>query len=282
MRKVFTLIVATLFLSFSGCSSKTAVAQANANEPKGEISTYLIGAHMDTKAASDALGAAGFEVLATYPSFKKGETIVFTSPALKAEAAKESRGFAAVLRLLVDNERQQISITNPVYFAKAFMQDDYNNQVTLDTLAAINKAFPGLKGSEDKWDFDELAGYHFMMGMPYYQDPSILEEGEQADLVAKADDYKKGKNIIFKLQLSDTSTLYGYELGKKTSKFVKKVGTQNAAILPYCVLVENGKAKALSAKYYIAISYPQLTMSEFMTIATVPGAIEKDLNKIFK
>jgi hypothetical protein len=38
----------------------------------------------------------------------------------------------------------------------------------------------------------------------------------------------------------------------------------------------------LSAKYFIAISYPLLTMSEFMTIATVPGAIENDLKKIFK
>lgn len=282
MRKILVLITATLLLSFLGCSSQTGVAQANASEPEGEISAYLIGAPMESKAASEALESAGFEVVATYKSFKKGETIVFTSPALKTEAAKENRGFAGVLRLLVDNERNQISITNPVYFTKAFMQDDYNNQVAMDTLAAINKAFPGLKGSEDKWDFDELAGYHFMMGMPYYEDPSILGEGEQADLIAKADGYKKGKNVIFKLKLSDNSTLYGYKLSKRTSKFVKKTGTQNASILPYCVLVENGKAKALSAKYYIAISYPQLSMGEFMTIATVPGAVEKELQKPFK
>ncbi|MEA1919779.1 MAG: hypothetical protein U9N52_08070, partial [Campylobacterota bacterium] len=121
-----------------------------------------------------------------------------------------------------------------------------------------------------------------MMGMPYYEDPSTLAEGEQAELLAKADGYKKGKNVIFKLELSKSSTLYGYKLGKKTSKFVKKIGTQNAGILPYCVLVENGVAKALSAKYYIAISYPQLSMSDFMGIATVPGAVEKDLKKAFK
>ena len=46
--------------------------------------------------------------------------------------------------------------------------------------------------------------------------------------------------------------------------------------------VEEGKAKMLAPKYYIAISYPQLTMGEFMTIASVPGAIEKDLAKPFK
>ncbi len=278
--KKFFIVVASLLFTLTGCSSKSAVIQAS--EPEGDVSTYLVGAHMSTEAASTALENAGFEVLAKYKSFKKGETLVFTSSALKAEAVKENRGFSAVLRLLVDDERNQISITNPIYFGKAFMQDDYNHQVFAEILSALNKAFPELKGSEDKWEFDDLAGYHFMMGMPYYEDTDTLAEGEQIDLIAKADGYKKGKKVIFKLKLSDTSTLYGYMLGKKTSKFVKKIGTQNASILPYCILIENGVAKALNAKYYIAVSYPQLSMSEFMKIATVPGAIEKDLKKAFK
>ncbi len=280
MKKIFLLVVASLLLTLTGCTSKSTVVQAS--EPEGDVSTYLVGAHMGTQAASEALESAGFEVLAKYKSFKKGETLVFTNGALKAEAAKENRGFAAVLRLLVDDERNQISITNPVYFGKSFMQDDYNHQVSADALSALNKAFSGLKDSEDKWEFDDLPDYHFMMGMPYYEDPDILAEGDQAELIAKADGYKKGKNVIFKLKLSGTSTLYGYALGKKTSKFVKKTGTQNSSILPYCILIENGVAKSLNAKYYIAVSYPQLSMSEFMKIATVPGAIEKDLKKAFK
>jgi hypothetical protein len=38
----------------------------------------------------------------------------------------------------------------------------------------------------------------------------------------------------------------------------------------------------MDAKYYIALSYPLLTMTEFTTIATVPGAISKELAKPFK
>jgi hypothetical protein len=282
MKKLLSFVTVAFFV-FAGCSSKTTeVVAASSDMPKGDVTAYYIGAHTDSKSAASALESAGFEVLATYKSFKKGETVVFTNASLKADAAKENRGHGAVLRLLVDNERSQISITNPIYFTKAFLQDDYNHATAQAALDAINKAFPGLKPSEDKWEFDELAGYHFMMGMPYYEDYSILGEGDQAELVAKADGYKKGKNVIFKLELSDNSVLYGYALGKKTSKFVKKIGTQNSNVLPYCVLVENGKAKALSAKYYLAISYPRLTMGEFMTIATVPGAIEKDLKKAFK
>ena len=282
MRKLLTFIAATLLLSFCGCSSKSASA-STANAPiEKEVSAYLIGAHTDVDGAKKALESVGFEVLATYKSFKKGKTVVFTNEKLKAQAAKKGRGFAAVLRLLVDDERNQISITNPIYFGKAFMQNEYDHAIASEALAALNKAFSGLKGSEDKWEFDELADYHFMMGMPYYNEPVILAEGEQNELIEKAKKYKKGKLLVFELKLSDNSTLLGYKLGKKTSKFVKKIGTQNANILPYCILIEDGKAKILSAKYYIAISYPRLTMGDFMTIATVPGAIEKDLKKPFK
>ncbi len=281
MKKLLSLVTIVTFFTFAGCSSKTA-ATASSDMPTGSVPAYFIGAHMDVKAAQSALEGAGFEVLATYEAFKKGESIVFTSPALKAAAVKENRGYAAVLRLLVDDEHKQISIMNPVYFGKAFLQDDYDNASATATLESLNKAFPEFKASEDAWDFDGLAGYHFMMGMPYYEDFVELGAGTQAELVAQADEYKKGKEVVFKLKLSENSVLYGYSLGKRTSKFVKKIGTQNAQVLPYCILIENGKAKALSAKYLLAISYPRLTMGEFMTIATIPGAIEKDLSKPFK
>ena len=62
----------------------------------------------------------------------------------------------------------------------------------------------------------------------------------------------------------------------------KKIGRANAAVLPYCVSIENGLASSLAAKYYLAVSYPLLSMGEFMTISTVPGAIKQDLSKPFK
>jgi len=71
-------------------------------------------------------------------------------------------------------------------------------------------------------------------------------------------------------------------LATRTSKFVKKIGRANAAILPWCIAVEDSKATALSAKYYIAMSYPLLDMGGFMGIMTVPGAVIADLEKVFK
>ena len=53
-------------------------------------------------------------------------------------------------------------------------------------------------------------------------------------------------------------------------------------MLPYCISVENSKATALDAKYYLALSYPLLSMNKFMSIATIPGAIVKELQRPFK
>lgn len=274
---------ANYFADGSAVSKAEVKPEATGLEGK-DVNTYLIGAHMSVADVEKALVGAGFTVVAKYTPIKKGTTIVFTNDAMKAEAAKSGRAFAAVSRVFVDDKEKKISFTNPVYFGKAFMQKEYNHAVFGGALDKIKAAFAGLKESPDKLAFDDLAGYHFMMGMPYYEEPDMLgEAGASTEAtLAKAKKFKKGKNVVFELKLSDNSTLIGYELGKRTKKFVEKIGRQNAAILPWCVSIENGQAKALNAKYYIAISYPLLDMGGFMGIATVPGAITKELEKPFK
>lgn len=249
-----------------------------------KVSTYLTGALQDVSAVKSALTGAGFEVLSADAVNKAGDltTVVFTCPTLKTAASKEGRGFASVLRVLVNQKDNEISITNPIYFSKAFLQDDYNEANANKILGKINGAFPGLKGSDDGMDFGDLDGYHFMMGMPYYEDMADVGKGSHADLLAKVKAYKGGKNVVFELNLGADKTLIGYKIGKKTAKFIKKIGTKNASVLPYTILIEGGKAKILAAKYYLALGYPSLSMSQFMTIATVPGAIEKDCAKALK
>jgi len=269
MKKSIIFLLLFLFMGFSNLIAK-------------DISTYLVGEYVDTKSASKKLQAAGFDVIAVYESVKKGTTLVFTNEALKKEASKPGRAYAAVLRLFVDKQEKMISFTNPIYFGKAFMQDEYNGAVFEAQLVAIKSQFDGLKESSDRLNANDISEYHFMMGMPYYEDKDLLAKGANAALVKKAREYKKGKLLVFELKLSENSTLFGYDLGKRTKKFVKKIGRANAAVLPYCISVENGVATSLEAKYYLAVSYPLLTMSTFTTIATVPGAIKKDLEKVFK
>jgi hypothetical protein len=88
--------------------------------------------------------------------------------------------------------------------------------------------------------------------------------------------------VAFTQTLENGSTLVGIKLSKRTRKFTTRIGRNNAAMLPYPILIENGKAKILDPKYYIAYMYPMLKMSEFMTIATTPDAMIKDCEKVFK
>jgi hypothetical protein len=277
MKKFYTLVMSALMLGFCGCAGTAPEAEAGVKIEK-VVAAYKIGGYSDVESTKSKLSSAGFEVVGTYKT-DAGTSLLYTNAKMKAMANKPSRGLAAVGRILVDDERKQISIANPVYFGKAFMQKEYSHATASAALSALEKAFGPLKDSADKWEFDGLAGYHFMVGMPYYEDMGIVGEGSTADLVAKAQN-AKGTTAVVKL--SEDRYVAFVTLDRRTNGFVKKIGTQNGQLLPWAVLIENGQAKALSAKYFIAISYPLLTMSEFMTIATVPGAIEVDLKKIFK
>ncbi|MDD5717689.1 MAG: hypothetical protein PHW64_07775 [Sulfuricurvum sp.] len=265
MKKLVAFIAVALALAFTNASAAM-------------TSAYKTGEYVDVDSAKAKLASAGLEVVGTY-KVDAGTTILYTNSALKAMANKPSRGLAAVGRILVDDEHKQISVANPVYFGKAFMQKEYNSATSSAVLASLEKAFGPLKDSDDKWEFDDLAGYHFMMGMPYYEDMGVVGEGSTADLVAKA---KASKGSVAVVKIGDDRYVAFVEMDRRTNGFVKKIGTQNGQLLPWAVLIEDGQAKALSAKYFIAISYPLLTMTEFMKIATVPGAIENDLKKIFK
>jgi len=245
----------------------------------GKISAYLRGKFMDVAAAKAKLKEAGFEVITATPVDKKGNliSIVFTDKALVKMASKKNRGFAASLRLLVNKKDNHISITNPLYMAKAFMQKDFDEKIAKDTLAKITSVFTGLLNSKDTLKFQLLPKYQFMHGMPLYEDMTVVARG--GNLLEKI---KNNKKVLFVQKLENGSTLIGVKLGKRTNKFTARIGTNNAGLLPYPILIENGEAKIMDPKYYISVMYPLLQMSEFMTIATIPGAIVKDCEKVLR
>jgi len=234
---------------------------------------------MDVKTAQATLKDAGFDIISTSAVNKKGTliSIVFTDKTLMEMGGQKNTGFVASLRLLVNKKDNHISIVNPQYVAKAFMQDNYDEAKAKAVLAKITAKFTGLLNSKDKLKFQLLPKYQFMNGMPQYNDMVTVARGN--NLLAKL---KDNKNVVFIQKLTNGSTLVGVTLGRKTNKFTSKIGTNNAGLLPYPVLIENGEAKILEPKYYISVMYPLLQMSEFMTIATVPGAIIKDIGRIFR
>ena len=247
----------------------------------GRVSAYLHAPLATVKEVKETLVKAGFKVLATYKVDKKGEvtSIVFTNKAMVKAASKKMRGFASNLRAVVDRRNEVVNISNPIYVMGAFMQKEYDKKLAVDTLKQIVDNFKGIKGSEEIVKFKVLERYHFMENMPYYQDMKVIKKGTTKALLAKA---KKSKKIIYQQKLENGAIVLGVKLGKRTSKFVKKTGYRNSGLLPYPILIENGEAKIMAPQYYIALMYPMLKMSQFMTIATVPGAITKDVDRIFR
>ena len=282
MRKVISSLAILALVAITGCSSKALNAGEEA-APK-VVNAYLKGNLMTAEEVSSKLTAAGFEVLGTYVVNKKNklQTVVYTNDTLKAMANKPGRGFAGIGRILIDGKNNNISISNPVYFGKAFMQDDADYAEMKKVKDQLTATFAGLTEGIDKWGYADLSDYHFMVAMPYYQDSAVVGEGPAEELLKKAESYKKGKMHLFTLKLAEGKYLVGYDLGKRTAKFPEKIGVENAGLLPYTILIENNEARIMAPKFYLAVSYPRLTMGQFMKIATVPGAIEKDLTKPFK
>lgn len=267
----------------AGCASKDVpVEQSDTAELSGvEIPAYYYAAYADVDEARQLLESEGFKVLGSYASAPKGVTLVVTSDELKKAASKPFRAFASVVRILVDAEHQRIAYTNPVYFGRAYLQQDFDYDTSKRILQKLTRAFGAKTSAPDSLAYEQLADYHFMVGMPYYGDMLQLAEGNTSALLASVEKENEDNATVFRLVLDKDRMLLGVPLSKKAESFVDKLGTQNAELLPYMVLIESGHAVAPDPKYYIALGYPGLTMSEFMGIATVPGTIERELRKLF-
>ena len=266
---------------FNKNKKKDDTAALLGNVDNARVTAYLQSPLLTVDEVVAKLKQENFEILSVYKVDKKGTatSIVFTNDAIKKAASVNMRGFAGTLRIVVDKENKLVNISNPIYMLKAFMQKEYNPNVAEKVLTQIHTIFSDLKASTEVVKFLALERFQFMENMPFYQDMQIIAKAKNEELLKRA---QKSKKIVYEQHLENGSIILGVELGSRTSKFVEKIGYQNSGLLPYPVLIENGEAKILAPQYYIAVMYPQLKMSKFMTIATVPGAINKDIDKIFR
>lgn len=248
-----------------------------------KVSAYEYAPLKSIEQTKSALTSNGFTVLGEYDAMQdpNHHVIVYTCKTLSGDASKEDRAFAAVQKVMVDKADNTLVLTNPEYFQRAFLQDDYKEDHGKRINKKLSATFGAMSGSKDGLDDDDIAGYHFMMGMPYYEDMITVAKGD--DLAAKLEK-NAGGNIVFKHQVGD-ATLYGVAMnganGEKS--YVSAIeGAKNGAFLPYMVMIQDGEAKILHAKYYLAISFPSLSMGQFMKISSTPGDIEDYFTSLFK
>ena len=246
-----------------------------------DVSSYLYGEYKSVDNVKSTLTANGFDIIGEYDAMddKQYHVVVYTNSELKKLASKESRGFAGVQKVLVDAKDNTLVFTNPQYFMAAFLQDDNSPEVSKNITAKLSADFGKLSGSDCKLEDDDISDYHFMMGMPYYEDMIEIASGEGLDKILES---KAKSNIVFKLRL-ENSTLYGVAMntedGEKT--YVPAIeANKHSAFLPYMVLIEDNKAKILHGKFYLAIANPDLSMGDFMNISSAPGDIEDYMTEL--
>jgi hypothetical protein len=239
------------------------------------------------------LSGAGFELVGEYSPYDSATILIVTSDTLKNAAAKsEFGGYAAGQRVSITKvgDDLQVAYTNPVYMANA-----YRMNASLQTTADKLKSALGAKtayGPATGLEADDIREYHYMFGMEYFDEPSLLAEykshNEAVSMVEKTLAAKKGGvSKVYRIDVpGKDETVFGVTMTDDCSgdKFVMDnidfKPIRSTAHLPYEMLVSGDKVYALYARFRIAINFPDLKMmgdNSFFKIMCAPDAIEAAL-----
>ncbi len=243
------------------------------------------------------LEAQGFQVVGRYSPYPGAEVIAVTDDQLKTVAAASSFGaYGAAERVAVTavGGEVQVSYTNPPYLAAAYrMKGDVSGVASRLASALGNRGAFGAEGISD----EDLREYRYMFGMEEFTDPDLLASyRSQAEALAAVE-----KNLA--AGVMGVGKVYRIDIpGKAESVFgvsmsgAKSGGDQqddaylmsqidfkpdrSTAHLPYEMVVSDGKVYSLSARFRIAIDFPDLSMMgshSFLTIMGAPDAIHTAL-----
>jgi len=280
-------------------------AQAAGNE--GEMMPFVRGndgaVSVDATSAtlSAKLTAAGFEIVGTYAPYANANILIVSNAALQATASKtELGGFGAAQRVSITehNGAIQVGYTNPTYMAAAYQMDS--------DLASIKSALKGALGDQGEYGPPEglsakkLNGYHYMIFMPYFDDPNLLgSAASHKEMVDRVEANLKanlvGVSKVFRIDIPGKEEVVfgvamtgnGEDEKEKDDKWLMSEidfkDVRSTAHLPIELIVSGKKAWALDSKFRIAINFPDLSMTgdnSFMNIMGSPGKIQEAITII--
>ena len=240
------------------------------------------------------LTAAGFEIAGEHRPYDGSVMMGFTNDTLKAAAAKsESGGYAVAQRvsMVTMKDKVQVAYTNPTYMAYAYQMDDNLAAVT-DALVTVLGAEGGEYGVKKAKTAKQLRKYHYMFGMPYYDDPmKLASHTDYQTAIAKVEENLAsgagGTSKVYRIDIPGKDQAI-FAVGMTTEcssdKFVMDEidfkDVRSAAHLPYELMVDGGDVYALHAKFRIAMNFPDLSMmgsNSFMGIMCSPDDIRDAL-----
>jgi len=294
------LLTKTLFAAFVFALSATTTFAGEFLMPFVLASTS--GGDVTSVAAEvkSKLTAGGFEVVGEYSPYKDAHIIIVTNDALKQAASKSDFGaYGAAQRVSItrNGDQTEVVYTNPVYMAAAYRMsgDLASTRAALEGTLGAEKDF----GSEKNLTAEDLGKYHYTVMMEYFDDPSELAEYDSQAEALKAVNAalaagKGGATKVYQIDIpGKDESVIGVALkgtgpddcsgDEYIMSRIDKASPRSTAHLPYEIVVSDGTAYALFARFRIAINWPHLPMmasetgATFMSIMCSPGAIEEAL-----
>jgi hypothetical protein len=264
------------------------------------LSPYFKVAEMETslqeaaEQVENTVTNAGYEVIGSYhPAQNENFYVVcFTNKELKdlslefpdrgALAATMKAGFVS------ENGKVTLTLLNPEYMFLAYWGEQLNGQEkklkeASEKVKNVFKQFGTLQNYGGEEDADDLPHYHYMMMMPYFDEPEELAtfDSFEEGLKIIRDNLNSGKGKtqkVYELVFPEKEIavfgvgLWDEETGE--AHFLPIVGEGHIANLPYEIILQGKDATMLAGKYRIALFWPELSMGTFMKIKSTPGDIE--------
>lgn len=292
MNKRFFLILIPLLLF-----CQTALAETY-YQPFVLASTNDASLESQTQVSREALEAAGFTVVGQYSPVENTSVLIVTSPELLAAAAiSDKGGYGAGERVSITQRdgQTEVAFVNPLYIQYAYrMEADLQS-----VYDALSGALGNLEefGTKKKMSAKKLAKYHYMMAMPYFDDPmelgsfdshqaavealenGLAAEGDALTLVYRIDIPGKDQTVFgVGMKASSASEDEVYIDESHQLAIVDFEGHGKAAYFPYEILVDGNEVEALHMRFRMAVHFPDLSMMGkhgFTKLMKSPPAVEE-------
>ena len=250
------------------------------------------------------LSDEGYEIIGKYHPGRDPDlyVVVFTNEKIKTlcKGSKDRGMLAAAMKVGFQRKEGKINVTllNPEYLFYAYFRDKMNEPSFKSSALAISSEIKssvrGVGTTMQPFGGDlsikDLIKYHYMVGMPHFDDPVKL---------AEFDNFKHGLTTIRKNLSANSNTLKVYEIIDEQNNiavfgmglpdkeegeahFLPIIGESHVAAMPYEIILQNKKATMLHGRYRFALHWPELTMKTFTKIMSSPGDVEDAMKALMK
>jgi hypothetical protein len=241
------------------------------------------------------LTAAGFTVIGAYsPKGLPGyASVVVTEPGL-AQAVVAIGGSAIVavpIRVGIKADGA-VSYENLEYWLRAYLRGSYAKAEAAGKAAQAKLTQALGSGPTFGGDVkaDDLADYRYMFGMERFDSGnSLLAEHRNFDEAVRTVRSNLAKGVkgtakVYEVVMPERKlAVFGVAMADPEygeGWWVKKIGSDHIAALPWEVFVVDGKVMALYGRYRTALAWPSLGMGQFMGIVSHPETTREMLTAV--